>query len=429
MDPVVLIFVVLGLCLVLGIPVAFAIGMSALTFLLAAGDVSPMVMVQRMVDGARSYTMMALPMFIYAGSLMAFGSTPRLMRLANMLVSRVPGGLGAATLVTCGFFGAVSGSGVASTAAIGGIVGKEMLRQKYGLGITAGILAGGGVMATLIPPSLVMIIYAGSTGVSVGDMFLAGVGPGAFIILLLILMNCLIAKKRGIGGGEVIHYTAGDAIKIICDAFLPLMMPIIIIGGVVSGLLTPTESSVIATFYALFLALFVYRELTFKKFIKATSDSVITSAIILFIISAATPFGWLMATQNVPQMFTQALLALTTNPYMILAVFFGLLWVLGCFMETICIIILITPILFPIITSMGMDPVHFGVAMMANLAVGGITPPLSVGLFTACRILDCKVEQTFPDVLYIVLVITVGAAITFIWPDLSLYLVEIMKEA
>ena len=426
-DPIVLIFVALGACLILGIPVAFSIGISVISFLLYQGYPSPMVMAQRMVDGARSYTMMALPMFIFAGALMAYGSTPRLMRLANMLVSKVPGGLGAASLVTCGFFGAVSGFGVASTAAIGGIVGKEMFKQGYGLGITAGILAGGGVMATLIPPSLVMVIYAGSTGVSVGDLFIAGIGPGVFIILLLILMNCLIAKKRHIGQGKVIHYTAGDRIKIIADAILPLFLPVLIIGGVISGVLTPTESSVIATVYALFLAVFVYKEMSFKDFLKATSDSVVTSAIILFIISAATPFGWLMATQNVPQIFTEALLNFTTNPYMILAVFFGLLWVLGCFMETICIIILITPILFPIVTSMGMDPIHFGVAMMANLAVGGITPPLSVGLFTACRILGCKIEQTFPDVLYIVAVITVGAALTFIFPELSLSLVEVFK--
>lgn len=427
MDPVVIIFVVLALCLILGIPVAFCIGLSAISFLLYQGYPSPMVMVQRMVDGAKSYTMMALPMFIFAGALMAYGSTTRLMKLANMLVSRVPGGLGAATLVTCGFFGAVSGSGVASTAAIGGIVGKEMLKQKYSLGITAGILAGGGVMATLIPPSLVMVIYAGCTGVSVGDMFVAGVGPGVFIILLLILMNCVIAKRRGIGSGEITVYTTAEKIKIIADALLPLFMPIIIVGGVLSGTLTPTESSVIAAAYALFLAIFVYKEMTFKDFLDATSESVITSAIILFIISSATPFGWLMATQNVPQIFTQALLSLTTNPYMILLVFFCLLWVLGCFMETICIIILVTPILFPIVVSMGMDPIHFGVAMMANLAVGGITPPLSVGLFTACRILNCKVEDTFPDVLYIIGIITIGAAVTFVFPELSMYLVEVLK--
>ncbi len=427
MDPVVIIFITLAVCLVAGIPVAFSISMSCFAFLLYQGYPSPMVIVGRMVDGARSYTMMALPLFIFAGALMAYGSTPRLMKFANMLVSRVPGGLGATTLVTCGFFGAVSGSGVASTAAIGGIVGDEMLRQGYSRGITAGILAGGGVMATLIPPSLVMVIYAGITGVSVGDLFVAGIGPGVFIILLLILMNCVIAKKRGIGAGQVQTYTAAECIHITLDALLPLMMPIIIIGGVISGLLTPTESSVIAAAYALLLAVFVYREITFKDFFKATSESVVTSAIILFIISSATPFGWLMATQNVPQIFTDALLNLTQNPYMILAVFFCLLWVLGCFMETICIIILITPILFPIVTSMGMDPVHFGVAMMANLAVGGITPPLSVGLFTACRILHCKIEETFPDVLYIVLVITIGAMITFAWPDLSLYLVHVLK--
>ena len=229
MDPVVIIFIVLALGLISGIPVAFCIGMSSMAFLLYQGYPDPMVIVGRMVDGARSYSMMALPMFIFAGALMAYGSTPRLMRLANMLVSRVPGGLGAATLVTCGFFGAVSGSGVASTAAIGGIVGDEMIKQGYGRGITAGILAGGGVMATLIPPSLVMVIYAGTTGVSVGDMFVAGIGPGLFIILLLILMNCLIAKHRGIGAGTRVIYTSADRIKIVLDALLPLFMPIMII--------------------------------------------------------------------------------------------------------------------------------------------------------------------------------------------------------
>lgn len=425
MDPTIIIFGILIVCLLLGIPVAFCIGISALSFLLYQGYPSPMVMVQRMVDGARSYTMMALPLFIFAGALMAYGSTPRLMRLANLMVKGVPGGLGAATLVTCGFFGAVSGSGVASTAAIGGIVGDEMLKQNYSRGITAGILAGGGVMATLIPPSLVMVVYAGITGVSVGDMFVAGIGPGVFIIILLILMNCIIAKKRNIGALDTGIVSTAEKVKVVADALLPLMMPIIILGGVLSGILTPTESSVIAAVYALLLAVFVYREMSFKDFLQATSESVITSAIILFIISSATPFGWLMATQNIPQRFTQTLLQITTNPYAILAIFFVLLWVLGCFMETICIIILVTPILYPIVVSMGMDPVHFGVAMMANLAVGGITPPMSVGLFTACRILRCKVEDTFPDVLYIIAVITVGAAITFAWPDLSLYLVHI----
>ncbi len=427
MDSTIIIFGVLITCLILGIPVAFCIGLSALTFLVYQGYPSPMVMVQRMVDGARSYTMMALPLFIFAGALMAYGSTPRLMRLANLMVRGVPGGLGATTLVTCGFFGAVSGSGVASTAAIGGIVGDEMLKQKYTKGITAGILAGGGVMATLIPPSLVMVVYAGITGVSVGDMFIAGIGPGIFIILLLILMNCIIAKRRGIGTLDTGFISGPEKIKIVADALLPLLMPIIILGGVLSGLLTPTESSVIAAVYALLLAVFVYREMSFKDFLHATSESVITSAIILFIISSATPFGWLMATQNIPQRFTQTLLQITTNPYAILAIFFLLLWALGCFMETICIIILVTPILYPIVVSMGMDPVHFGVAMMANLAVGGITPPMSVGLFTACRILRCKVEDTFPDVLYIIAVITIGAAVTFAWPDLSLYLVHITE--
>ena len=235
-------------------------------------------------------------------------------------------------------------------------------------------------------------------------------------------MNCVIAKRRGIGSGEVAVYTSAEKIKIVADALLPLFMPVIIIGGVLSGVLTPTEASVIAAAYALLLAVFVYKEMTFKDFLDATSESVITSAIILFIISSATPFGWLMATQNVPQMFTQALLSLTTNPYMILLVFFCLLWVLGCFMETICIIILVTPILFPIVVSMGMDPIHFGVMMVVNLAIGFVTPPIGVNLFVASSLTEVPLmeiaKHAMPMILYFLAALLV---ITFV-PAVSLAL-------
>lgn len=426
MSPIALLFITLALCLVMGVPVSFSIGISCMVFLLSNGYPPLGILVQRMVGGAQSFTMMSLPLFVFAGALMAYGSTPRLMRLANMLLGRMPGGLGAAAMATCGFFGAVSGSGVASTAAIGSIMGPEMIKQGYSRGITAGLLAAGGTMASIIPPSIVMVVYSASANVSIGDMFLAGFIPGVITILALITLNCVIAKKRGTQ--NLAHnYTSKEKVAIWLDALLPLVTPVIILGGVLSGILTATEASVIAALYAFLLAVFVYKEINLKKFVKVACESVVSSSIILFIIAAATPFGWIMATQNIPQMFTTALLTLTSNPYVILGIFFVLLLILGCFMETICIIILMTPILLPIAKQMGLDPVHFGIAMLMNLAVGGCTPPLSVCLFTSCRILKMRIEESFPDMWYVLIVVTLCALLALVWPDLSMFLVNLSK--
>lgn len=426
MSPIALLFITLALCLVMGVPVSFSIGISCMVFLLSNGYPPLGILVQRMVGGAQSFTMMSLPMFVFAGALMAYGSTPRLMRLANMLLGRMPGGLGAAAMATCGFFGAVSGSGVASTAAIGSIMGPEMIKQGYSRGITAGLLAAGGTMASIIPPSIVMVVYSASANVSIGDMFLAGFIPGVITILALITLNCVIAKKRGTQ--NLAHnYTSKEKVAIWLDALLPLVTPVIILGGVLSGILTATEASVIAALYAFLLAVFVYKEINLKKFVKVACESVVSSSIILFIIAAATPFGWIMATQNIPQMFTTALLTMTSNPYVILGIFFVLLLILGCFMETICIIILMTPILLPIAKQMGLEPVHFGIAMLMNLAVGGCTPPLSVCLFTSCRILKMRIEESFPDMWYVLIVVTLCALLALVWPDLSMFLVNLSK--
>lgn len=426
MSPIALLFITLALCLVMGVPVSFSIGISCMVFLLSNGYPPLGILVQRMVGGAQSFTMMSLPMFVFAGALMAYGSTPRLMRLANMLLGRMPGGLGAAAMATCGFFGAVSGSGVASTAAIGSIMGPEMIKQGYSRGITAGLLAAGGTMASIIPPSIVMVVYSASANVSIGDMFLAGFIPGVITILALITLNCVIAKKRGTQ--NLAHnYTSKEKVAIWLDALLPLVTPVIILGGVLSGILTATEASVIAALYAFLLAVFVYKEINLKKFVKVACESVVSSSIILFIIAAATPFGWIMATQNIPQMFTTALLTLTSNPYVILGIFFVLLLILGCFMETICIIILMTPILLPIAKQMGLEPVHFGIVMLMNLAVGGCTPPLSVCLFTSCRILKMRIEESFPDMWYVLIVVTLCALLALVWPDLSMFLVNLSK--
>ncbi len=416
-NGLIVLFASLAICLIIGVPVAFSIGIACMALISVNGGVTMSIILQRMVGGAKSFNMLAMPMFIFAGSLMMYGSTPRLIRLANMLLRRIPGGLGATAMAACGFFGAVSGSGVASAAAIGKIIGPSMIEEGYPKALTAGLIAAGGTMACIIPPSIVMVVYAQSAGVSIGDMFLGGVIPGLATILALIILNCFFAARRQQKEGkDETVYTAKERVKIFVDALLPLLMPIAVLGGVFSGLCTATEAAVVAVFYAFILAVFVYRELTLKEFIRVAADSVVTTGVIMLIISFATPFGWIMSTQKVPQLFANWLMGITTNPYVILGFIILLLLFLGTFMETVCIIILVTPIILPIAVSIGLSPLHYGIGMLMALMVGSLTPPLSVNLFTACRVLNMKVDEAFPDTFYVILTVTVMAILTFAFP-------------
>ncbi len=413
-------FITLALTLILSIPVGFSIGISCMAYLFTSRFPNTII-VQKMVDGVSSFTLMALPMFMISGAIMAYGSSPRLMRLAKLILGRVPGGLGAAGCAALGFFGAVSGSGVASTAAVGSIVAPEMVKEGYGKAITASLMAAGGAMASLIPPSLVMVIYGASASVSIGDMFLAGAIPGLLTITGLILLIVILAVKRGYPRDETV-YTTPMIVKIVLDALLPLFMPVIILGGVMSGIFTPTESAVVATVYAFFLAMFVYRELSFKELMNVAANSAVSSAVILIIISAATPFGWIMATGKVPQTFTKALLEFSANPVVIYGAITLLILILGTFMETTSIIILMTPIVLPIVKSMGIHPVHFGISLLMNTAIGSLTPPLSVCLFTACRIVGLRIEESFPDILWVILVVFAVLMATILFEPLSMWL-------
>lgn len=420
-------FITLIITLAIGIPVGFSIGISSMVYLLLQGSLPISILSQRMVEGINSFPLMALPLFILSGEIMAYGSTPRLMRLANLILGRIPGGLGAAATAGCGFFGAISGSGVATTAAIGGVMGPEMVKKGYGKGFTASLLAGAGALGIIIPPSLSMVVYGTSGGVSIGNLFLAGFIPGLLTIGFLIILAVFMGKKRNYRGTEDISSRPGAYLRIFIDALLPLFMPVIILGGVLSGIITPTESAVIAVIYAFILAMFVYKELKFNDIINICIKSAISSSIILFIMSTATPFGWIMATQNVPSIFAQVLLSISNNPIIIYLLIALLLLFLGTFMETNSIIILLTPMLLPVVTSLGMDPIHFGIIMILNLAIGGATPPLAVCLFTSTRILGIKVEDTFPDIFYVVGVMVLALLLVVLIPQLSLFLPSILK--
>jgi len=420
-----ILFIVFGVATLIGAPIWLSIGLSSMSFLSTSGFPPLSIVAQKMVDGVNSTTLMALPLFVLSGNIMSYGCTPKLMKLANLLLGRIPGGLGAASCGGCAFFGAVSGSGVATTAAIGGIMGPEMVNKGYSKGYTASLLACAGSMGAIIPPSICMVVYASCTGASIGRLFAGGVIPGVLTILVLMVYNTFVSKQRGYGS-KVISYSGKEKLRIILDAIPSLLMPFFVLGSILAGIATPTEAATIAVFYSLFLACIIYKELKLSKVLDVLIKSSISSSAIMIIMASAAPFGWIMAVENIPTMVAQGILSISDSRFVITLLISILLLILGTFMETNSIIILLVPMLYPVMTGIGMDPIHFGVMLALNLAVGGCTPPLAVALFTSTRILGIQVEDTFPDIIITCFMMCIALALVTAIPAITLTIPNLM---
>ena len=421
-----IVFAALVLLLVVGVPVAFALGLSAMIAMVVS-DYPLGTVALRMTDGLNSFALVALPLFMLSGGLMSHGCTPRIVRFVNMLFGRFSGGLGSVTIASCTFFSSISGSGSATVAAIGGITAGELIKQNYSKGYVASILAAAGGLGILIPPSIPMVVYGISAQVSISRLFVAGILPGLLISLSLIAYNTIVSRQRGFGLAERRRYSAREALTITYDALLPLGMPIVILGGVMFGIFTPTEASVVATVYAFVLSAFVYRELTLRKFLDACAGAMTASTMILFVIACANIFGWYLAIESLSDDITQAFVSLSGNGVVVMLMVTLLLLFLGTFMETSSIILITTPILLPVVTALGFDPVHYGVLLIVNLIVGAMTPPLAVTLFISTRLCGIEMQDTFPDILYMIglyvillLVLTFVPAITIWLPSMVL---------
>ncbi len=418
-------FIVFVLCMMLAIPVGFSIAISATAFLVFDAGIPIFSVVQKMIDGINSFSYLALPLFVLSGAIMIYGATPRLMRFANMLLGNLPGGIGAAGCLGCGFFGAISGSGVATTASIGAIVGPEMVRQGYDKGFVASLLAASGTLGLVIPPSVCMVVYSQNASCSIGNMFLAGFIPGILAEILLAILSIYVAKRRNYQQVKVGVASAKEALTITLDAFLPLLMPVIILGGTMTGICTATESAAIATVYAFILAKFVYREMSWADFYHTLVDSAKSSASILFIIAASTPFGWVLTLENVTTTVSNAVFSVLQSPVLIYAAVVLILIILGTFMESFTIIILTTPIFLPIVTAIGVDPIAYGLVLMLCICIGGVTPPLAVCLFTACKIVKIRIEDSIPDVFMVLGILLFVTILLMIFPQLALFLPSI----
>ena len=412
-------FVVL---LFVGVPIAFSLGIAALMTVLGANTLPVDYLATVAFTSIDSFPIMAIPFFIAAGIFMgAGGLSHRLLALADEIVGGLSGGIALASIATCMFFAAISGSGPATVAAIGTLTIPAMTERGYDRLFAAAVVASAGAIGVMIPPSNPFVVYGVAGQASVGKLFLAGITPGIITGLALMLVAYGIARKKGWRGAprERTLKTFGKAVWTAKGA---LLVPVIVLGGIYGGIMTPTEAAAVAALYGLLVGLFVYRELTWRSLWTCCVESARTSAIIIMLMAMATLFGNVMTLEQVPERIAGAILSFTENRIAILLLINLLLLWVGTFMEALAAIVILTPILLPLVLKVGVDPIHFGVIMVVNLAIGFVTPPVGVNLFVASGITNVKIEQVSRAALpFLAAMLTVLAFVTFV-PQLSLFL-------
>ncbi|QSQ08124.1 C4-dicarboxylate TRAP transporter large permease protein DctM [Koleobacter methoxysyntrophicus] len=377
---------------IINIPIAISIALASIAAILVKGNIPLVVVVQKMFTATDSFPLMAVPFFILAGSLMEFGGiSRRLVDFANTIVGRLSGGLALVSIIASMFFGAISGAAAATVAAIGTILIPAMVRRGYDRSFATAVQATAGTLGVMIPPSIPMVIYGVLTGVSIGALFIGGILPGILVGVSLMLVAYKISKDRGYKGDEKVGFN--KILMAFKDAILALLMPVIILGGIYGGVFTPTEAAVVAVVYGFIIGFFIYKELKLEHLKDILTNAVVSTAMIMFIIATASVFGWLLASEQIPQVVANALLSISRNPIVILALINILLLFIGTFMETVAAIIILVPVFLPVITQIGVDPLHFGLIIVVNLAIGMVTPPLGVCLFVGCGIANIKLED------------------------------------
>ncbi|MGE6754601.1 TRAP transporter large permease [Rossellomorea sp. NPDC071047] len=418
-----LLFGSLALCLLIGVPIAISLGVSALVAIYFGSTLPLAIITQKAFTSLDSFPLLAIPFFMLAGILMGKGGvSQRLLNLATAMVGWMVGGLSMVTIVACMFFAAISGSGPATVAAIGGFMIPAMRARNYGGGFASAVAAAAGSIGVIIPPSIPFVLYGVIGGVSVGSMFLAGILPGFLIGIGLMFTAYVIAKKRGYASEEHISFQFKDVVKATNDAKWALLIPVIILGGIYGGVFSPTEAAVVAVVYSLIVGLFVYKELTWKSVFESFREAVVINATTMIIIGLSVSFAYFMTLEQIPNDISVFLTDLSTNPLIILIAINILLLIVGMFIDTISALVVLTPILLPIVTAVGVDPVHFGVILVANLAIGFITPPLGVNLFVASSVGGVRFEKiAWAIVPFLVSMFICLLVITF-FPPLSLWL-------
>jgi C4-dicarboxylate transporter DctM subunit len=388
----IVIFVLLCVLMLTGMPISIALGLTVLTFLFTMTDVPLEAVALKLFTGIEKFEIMAIPFFILAGNFLTHGGVAkRMIRFGTAMVGHLHGGLALAGVLACALFAAVSGSSPATVVAIGSILLPAMVKQGFPKSFGVGVIGTAGALGILIPPSIVMVIYAVSTNASIGKLFIAGIVPGIMLAGLLMFVAWAVAKKRGYPRMKRATWT--ERWLSFRDSFWGLLLIVVVIGGIYTGIFTPTEAAAMSAAYAFFVAVYVYKDLTLKQIPKVLLDSANLSAMLLYIITNAVLFSFLLTSEQVPQDLANWITDMGLSPWMFLLVVNILLLIAGNFMEPSSILLITTPVLFPVAMKLGIDPIHLGVIMTVNMEIGMITPPVGLNLYVASGIANMGLTE------------------------------------
>lgn len=411
-----------GLLLLLSVPIGIALALSSIATLLYAHDMPLEFLAQGLVTSVDSFPIMAIPFFILAGEIMGKGGlSKRLIKVAESIVGNIAGGFAMTTIITCFFFAAISGSGPATVAAIGGIMIPAMVQLGYSKQFAAGIVAAAGTLGVIVPPSIPMIVYGVASGTSVGDLFIAGVLPGILIAVLMLIYVYFYARKKGFSGtGEAFSFKR--LIRTVWDAKWALIVPVIILGGIYGGFFTPTEAAVVAVVYGLIAGVLLYKELRLKDLYDICRNAALMTATIMLIIGAATAFGKIMIIEQMPAKIAGGMLSISDNPIILISLIVILLLFVGMVMDTTAAIIIFTPLLLPVGIELGFDPVHYGMIIILTLVIGFITPPIGVNLFVASEISGLSIMKISKAIVPYIAIMFLALILIILIPEIALLL-------
>lgn len=408
------------LFLMLTLPIGVSIGLSVILAAIYSENLSITFFTQGLVTSTDNFALMAVPFFILAGEIMGKGGiSRRLFDFVEVFVGRFTGGLAMAAIIVSMFFAAISGSGPATVAAVGGMMIPIMVERGYDIRYSTAVIATAGSLGIIIPPSIPLVLYGVSSGESIGDLFLAGINPGIVLGLFMIVWAYISSKKRGYnGGGE--KFTWKRMLKGLNEAKWSLLVPVIILGGIYGGIFTPTEAAVVAVVYALIASIFLHKELKFKELPKIIGNAAVNSVVILFIIGTANAFGTVLTMERIPQAVADVFLSISENATILLILITILLLIVGCFMDTSAAVIIFTPILLPVAKQIGIDPIFFGVFMIVTLAIGFITPPFGVNLFVGSGISGVSMPALIKEIVPWILVMILALIVLILVPQITL---------
>lgn len=425
---VAVLFITFIVCLALGVPVAFSLGLSSLVYFIG-NDMSLYMFAQRFFAGLNSFTLLCIPGFVFAGSLMNQGGiTERLIGFCNKIVGHITGGLAIANVVASMLFAGISGTALADTVSVGGVLIPSMKKEGYDADFSCAVTAASSCIGPIIPPSVPMIMAATMTGLSVSKMFVAGMVPGILMGLGMIFVSWYISKKRHYPKAER-RSTLKEVLVSAKESFFAILMTLIILSGICFGFVTPTEASILAVVYGIFVGFFIYKELTIPRLIESMKSTVTSSAGIMVLVGMANVFAYILTKEQIPQMVADAMLSLTSNKYIILILINLLLVFVGMFMETIAAILILFPVLLNLVLMVGVDPIQFGVMVVLNLVLGLCTPPVGVCLFAATNIGETKLTGVVKELIpYLISNFIVLGFVTFV-PFLTSGIAEMLLGA